>query len=94
MLQDTTYSGHWSQGNTPIYFKQTLVKEQESQKEALRVLKDSSSKKEDHLRKTGSSRLPVEYSLVSFLGSKLKKLWKISIHWLILLCQIHVLDFY
>ncbi|MBK8754261.1 MAG: IS4 family transposase [Candidatus Competibacteraceae bacterium] len=37
-----------------IYFKQTLVKEQESQKEALRVLKDSSSKKEDHLRKTGS----------------------------------------
>lgn len=66
-----------------IYFKQTLVKEQESQKEALRVLKDSSSKKEDHLRKTGSSRLPVEYSLVSFLGSKLKKLWKISIHWLI-----------
>lgn len=66
-----------------IYFKQTLVKEQESQKEALRVLKDSSSKKEDHLRKTGGSRLPVEYSLVSFLGSKLKKLWKISIHWLI-----------
>jgi hypothetical protein len=66
-----------------IYFKQTLVKEQESQKEALRVLKDSSSKQEDHLRKTGSSRLPVEYSLVSFLGSKLKKLWKISIHWLI-----------
>jgi len=66
-----------------IYFKQTLVKEQESQKEALRVLKDSSSKKEDHLRKTGSSRLPVEYSLVSLLGSKLKKLWKISIHWLI-----------
>ena len=66
-----------------IYFKQTLVKEQESQKEALRVLKDSSSKKEDHLRKTGSSRLPVEYSLVSFLGYKLKKLWKISIHWLI-----------
>jgi len=66
-----------------IYFKQTLVKEQESQKEALRVLKDSSSKKEDHLRKTGSSRLPVEYSLVSLLGSKLKKLWKISIHWLL-----------
>ena len=66
-----------------IYFKQTLVKEKESQKEAQRVLKDSSSKKEDHLRKTGSSRLPVEYSLVSFLGSKLKKLWKISIHWLI-----------
>ena len=66
-----------------IYFKQTLVKEQESQKEALRVLKDSSSKKEDHLRKTGSSRLPVEYSLVSLLGFKLKKLWKISIHWLI-----------
>lgn len=65
-----------------IYFKQTLVKEKESQKEAQRVLKDSSSKKEDHLRKTGSSRLPVEYSLVSFLGSKLKKLWKISIHWL------------
>jgi len=66
-----------------IYFKQTLVKEKESQKEAQRVLKDFSSKKEDHLRKTGSSRLPVEYSLVSFLGSKLKKLWKISIHWLI-----------
>jgi len=66
-----------------IYFKQTLVKEKESQKEAQRVLKDSSSKQEDHLRKTGSSRLPVEYSLVSFLGSKLKKLWKISIHWLI-----------
>jgi len=66
-----------------IYFKQTLVKEQESQKEALRVLKDSSSKKEEHLRKTGSSRLPVEYSLVSLLGSKLKKLWKISIHWLL-----------
>ena len=65
-----------------IYFKQTLVKEKESQKEAQRVLKDSSSKQEDHLRKTGSSRLPVEYSLVSFLGSKLKKLWKISIHWL------------
>ena len=65
-----------------IYFKQTLVKEKESQKEAQQVLKDSSSKKEDHLRKTGSSRLPVEYSLVSFLGSKLKKLWKISIHWL------------
>jgi hypothetical protein len=39
--------------------------------------------KEDHLRKTGSSRLPVECSLVSFLGSKLKKLWKISLHWLI-----------
>ncbi len=66
-----------------IHFKQTLVKEKESQKEAQRVLKDSSSKKEDHLQKTGSSRLPVEYSLVSFLGSKLKKLWKISIHWLI-----------
>ena len=66
-----------------IYFKQTLVKEKESQKEAQQVLKDSSSKQEDHLRKTGSSRLPVEYSLVSFLGSKLKKLWKISIHWLI-----------
>ena len=65
-----------------IYFKQTLVKEKESQKEAQRVLKDSSSKQEDHLRKTGSSRWPVEYSLVSFLGSKLKKLWKISIHWL------------
>jgi hypothetical protein len=31
-----------------IYFKQTLVKEKESQKEAQRVLKDSSSKKEDH----------------------------------------------
>lgn len=66
-----------------IHFKQTLVKEEESQKEAQRVLKDSPSKKEDHLQKTGSSRLPVEYSLVSFLGSKLKKLWKISIHWLI-----------
>jgi len=66
-----------------IYFKQTLVKEKESQKEAQQVLKDSSSKKEDHLRKTGSSRLPVECSLVSFLGSKLKKLWKISLHWLI-----------
>jgi Transposase DDE domain len=66
-----------------IHFKQTLVKEKESQKEAQRVLKDSSSKKEDHLQKTGSSRLPVEYTLVSFLGSKLKKLWKISIHWLI-----------
>ena len=66
-----------------IHFKQTLVKEKESQKEAQRALKDSSSKKEDHLQKTGNSRLPVEYSLVSFLGSKLKKLWKISIHWLI-----------
>jgi len=65
-----------------IYFKQTLIKEKESQKEAQRVLKESSAKKEDHLRKTGSSRLPVEYSLVSFLGSKLKELWKISIHWL------------
>ena len=66
-----------------IHFKQTLVKEKESQKEAQRALKDSSSKKEDHLQKTGNSRLPVEYSLVSFLESKLKKLWKISIHWLI-----------
>lgn len=66
-----------------IYFKQTLIQEKETQKEAQRVLKDSSSKQEDHLRKTGSSRLPVGYSLVSFLGSKLKKLWKISIHWLI-----------
>ncbi|MDZ7621303.1 MAG: hypothetical protein U5O69_02305 [Candidatus Competibacteraceae bacterium] len=50
-----------------IYFKQTLIKEEESQKEAQRVLKDSSKNQEDHLRKTGSSRLPVEYSLVFFL---------------------------
>jgi hypothetical protein len=65
-----------------IYFKQTLIKEKESQKDEQQALTDSSSKKQDHLRKTGSSRLPVEYNLVSFLGSKLKKFWKISIHWL------------
>jgi hypothetical protein len=65
-----------------IYFKQTIIKEKESQKDAQQALTDSSSKKQDHLRKTGSSRLPVEYNLVSFLGSKLKKFWKISIHWL------------
>ncbi len=65
-----------------IYFKQTLIKEKESQKEAQKSLIDSSSKKQDHLRKKGSSRLPVEYNLVSFLGSKLKKFWKFSIHWL------------
>ncbi len=47
-----------------IYFKQTLVKEQESQKEALRVLKDSSSKKEDHLR-----NVPIRLAQVSTTGS-------------------------
>lgn len=65
-----------------IHFKQTLIEEQESQKEAQHASIDSSSKKQDHLRETESSRWLVEYSLVSFLGSKLKKFWKISIHWL------------
>lgn len=65
-----------------IHFKQTLIQEEKSQKEAQRVLKESSAKKEDHVRKARSSRRPVEYSLVAVLGSKLKKLWKISIHWL------------
>ena len=65
-----------------IYFKQTLIKEEESQKEAQQALKESSAKTPDHLRKTGSSRIPVESNLVSFLGSGLKKFWKISIHWL------------
>jgi len=65
-----------------IHFKQTLIKEKESQQEAPHASTDSVAKKQDHLQKTGSSRLPVEYSLVSFLGSKLKEFWKISIHWL------------
>lgn len=65
-----------------IYFKQTIIKEKESQKEAPQNAAESSSKTPDHLRKTGSSRLPVEHNLVSFLGSRLKKFWKISIHWL------------
>jgi hypothetical protein len=63
-----------------IHFKQTLIKEKESQKEAQQSLTNSSAKKHHHLRK--NSQLPKEYSLVSFLGSKLKKMWKISIHWL------------
>lgn len=65
-----------------IYFKQTIIKEKESQEEAQQTAAESSSKTPDHLRKAGSSRLPVEHNLVSFLGSKLKKFWKISIHWL------------
>jgi hypothetical protein len=65
-----------------IHFKQTLIKDNESQKGVAQSLRDSSSKKRNHSRKTINSRLPKEYSLVSFLGFKLKKMWKISIHWL------------
>ena len=63
-----------------IHFKQRLIKEKESRKEAQQSLTNSSSEKHNHLRK--NSQLSKEYSLVSFLGAKLKEMWKISIHWL------------
>lgn len=63
-----------------VYFKQTLIKEKQSQKEAQQSQTDSSPTKHNHSRK--NSRLPKEHSLVTFLGSKLKGMWKISIHWL------------
>lgn len=59
-----------------IHFKQTLIKEKEIQQSSAQ----SSPKK--HNRSCNNSRLPKEHSLVSFLGSKLKRMWKISIHWL------------
>jgi hypothetical protein len=65
-----------------IHFKQALIeeKEQEQKETAQSNLPDSSSHKKPCLRRK-QTRLP-EYGLVSLLGSRLKKLWKISIHWL------------
>jgi len=63
-----------------IYFKQTLIQEKEDKKIKQQTSIDSSPpQKASSLQK--NSRLP-EYGLVSLLGSKLKKLWKISVHWL------------
>ncbi len=59
-----------------IHFKQTLIKEKETQQ----FLTISSPTKNN--RSCKNSRLPKEFSLVSILGSKLKRMWKISIHWL------------
>ncbi|MCK7577044.1 MAG: IS4 family transposase [Chromatiales bacterium] len=65
-----------------IDFKQTLIQENENQTINRQTSIDSSSSpKESPLQKKGNSRLP-GYGLVSLLGSKLKKLWKFSIHWL------------
>jgi hypothetical protein len=61
-----------------INFKQTLIQEEEKNLQS-RSTHSSLRKKPSSRRK--HSRLP-EYGLVSLLGSKLKKLWKISIHWL------------
>ena len=63
-----------------VSFKQTLIKNQENMNQPTSMV-SSSSKKDLPLQKKGEARLPT-YGLVSLLGSKLKKLWKISIHWL------------
>ena len=62
-----------------ISFKQTLIQE----KEEIDQLKSmaSSSKEDSPPKKDRDARLP-RCGLVSLLGSKLKRLWKISIHWL------------
>lgn len=65
-----------------IHFKQTLIKENERQKNVAPSFTKSSSENQNNLSKKEDSRLPKECSLVSFLGFKLKKMWKISIHWL------------
>lgn len=62
-----------------IFFKQTLIQNQENINQP--TLMSSPSKKELPLQKKREARLPT-CGLVSLLGSKLKKLWKISIHWL------------
>jgi hypothetical protein len=63
-----------------IQFKQTLIQQRED-----KMINQPTSMYSSPLQKTSSphqhSRLP-EYSLVSWLGAKLKRLWKISIHWL------------
>jgi hypothetical protein len=65
-----------------IYFKQTLIQEKENKKIKQPTSIDSASpQKASSLQKEKNSRLP-EYGLVSLLGSKLKNLWKISVHWL------------
>lgn len=65
-----------------IHFKQALIEEKEkAQKETAQSnLPHTSSPQKPSFRKK-PTRLP-EYGLVSLLGSRLKKLWKISIHWL------------
>lgn len=63
-----------------VSFKQTLIKNQENISQPT-LMVSSSSKKDLPLQKKGEARLPT-CGLVSLLGSKLKKLWKISIHWL------------
>ncbi len=63
-----------------VSFKQTLIKNQENISQPTLIV-SSSSKKDLPLQKKGEARLPT-CGLVSLLGSKLKKLWKISIHWL------------
>lgn len=65
-----------------INFKQTLIeeKEKEQKETSPSTFLNSTSHKKPSLRRK-HTRLP-EYGLVSLLGSKLKKLWKISIHWL------------
>jgi len=65
-----------------IYFKQTLIQEKEDKKiKQLPSIDSASPQKPSSLQKEKNSRLP-EYGLVALLGSKLKNLWKISVHWL------------
>jgi Transposase DDE domain len=63
-----------------IHFKQALIQQKKDEKHSQQNSIDSSPH-----QKVASpqqkARLP-EYGLVSLLGSKLKKLWKISVHWL------------
>jgi hypothetical protein len=62
-----------------ISFKQTLIKDKEKIDQQTSIA--SSPKEDAPLQKNGEARLP-KCGLVSLLGSKLKRLWKISIHWL------------
>jgi len=62
-----------------LSFKQTLIQDKEKIDQQTCVA--SSQKEDSPLQKNGEARLP-RCGLVSLLGSKLKRLWKISIHWL------------
>ena len=62
-----------------ISFKQTLIQEKEEIDQ--QKFMASSSKENSPPKKDGDARLP-KCGLVFLLGSKLKRLWKISIHWL------------
>ncbi len=62
-----------------ISFKQTLIQDKETIDQQNGVA--SSPKEDSPLKNNRESRLP-RCGLVSLLGSKLKRLWKISIHWL------------